>query len=169
MKCEICEKRDATVYFKQVVNGDARELHVCAECAAKNGFDMQSPIALTDFLFGAGEPAAAATGDAESRCPGCGLALRALRKSSRAGCDRCYESFADEMAGMLEAMQGADKHTGKTPSRARQASELEGVRKALAQAVRKEDFEEAARLRDLLCRLGDDKDGARAPRREHAR
>ena len=35
MKCEKCGKNEATMYYKETVNGVTRELHLCPECAQK--------------------------------------------------------------------------------------------------------------------------------------
>ena len=33
MKCEKCGKNEATMYYKETVNGVTREMHLCPECA----------------------------------------------------------------------------------------------------------------------------------------
>ena len=35
MKCEKCGKNEATMYYKETVNGVTREMHLCPECAQK--------------------------------------------------------------------------------------------------------------------------------------
>ena len=35
MKCEKCGKNEATMYYKETVNGVTREMHRCPECAQK--------------------------------------------------------------------------------------------------------------------------------------
>lgn len=35
MKCEKCGKNEATMYYKETVNGVTREMHLCPECAKK--------------------------------------------------------------------------------------------------------------------------------------
>lgn len=153
MKCELCKTQDASVHLKQVVNGGVREMHVCHECAAKNGFDLQSPMALTDFLFGLASPESPPEEPEDKTCPGCRLTLKQFRKVSRVGCARCYETFAEELKSMLAAMQGADRHTGKVPAREQIGTRIQTLRRAMEKAVRAEDFEEAARLRDAMGKL----------------
>lgn len=153
MTCEICQKNEASVHFKQVVNGSVRELHVCQECAEANGFDVQSPMALTDFLFGLGVPDEEMGRELEKTCPSCGLGLSDLRKTSRLGCARCYETFSEELDPMLKAMQGADRHVGKMPAGEKLTAEIVAMQRALEKAVSSEDFEEAAKLRDAIREL----------------
>ena len=50
MKCEKCGKNEATMYYKETINGVTREMHLCPECAQKenlggafeNAFDSRS-------------------------------------------------------------------------------------------------------------------------------
>lgn len=150
VKCQICKTNEATVHFKQAIEGDVRELNCCPDCAAKNGFDMQSPMALTDFLFGVGMQDGGGGDDAEHACPACGLTLAAFRKTSRMGCARCYETFSDDLTLMLQDMHRAAEHAGKVPASARLSAEASALQRAMDRAVAEEDFEEAAKLRDRL-------------------
>ena len=161
MKCEICQSREATVRFKQVINGEARELYVCGDCAAKNGFDVQSPMALTDFLFGLGAPEEEPAASDEKRCPSCGLTYGRFRKTSLLGCPRCYETFSEELEQPLYAIHGADRHCGKMPAGEQLSSEIVAVQRAMERAVSAEDFEEAAKLRDMLRDLKTRHDASR--------
>ncbi len=66
-------------------------------------------------------------------------------------------SFRDELLPLLENVHGETRHAGKTPRRlpqTRQAqSELIQVRKQLQLAITREDYEEAARLRDRIRQM----------------
>lgn len=150
MKCQICKTNEATVHFKQAIEGEVRELNCCQDCAAKNGFDMQSPMALTDFLFGLGMQDAGGDDPDDRVCATCGLTRAVFRKTSRLGCARCYETFAEELAPMLQDMHRAAEHAGKVPATARVSAEAAALQKAMERAVAEEDFEEAAKLRDRL-------------------
>lgn len=150
VKCQICKTNEATVHFKQAIDGEVRELNCCQTCAAKNGFDVQSPMALTDFLFGLGMQDAGGDEPDDRVCAACGLTRAAFRKTSRLGCARCYEAFADELAPMLQDMHRAAEHAGKVPATARVSAEAAALQKAMERAVAEEDFEEAAKLRDRL-------------------
>ncbi len=61
------------------------------------------------------------------------------------------------MATLLENIHGETRHCGKTPRRLPQnkqvQSELIQLRKQLQQAVTKEAYEDAARLRDQIRKL----------------
>ena len=98
MKCQICQQQEASVYFKQVHNGQVRELRVCVDCAEANGFSVQSPMALTDFLFGEGPQMEVEPGSEDRLCPACGMSLAEMRRRMRLGCAVCYEAFAEEFS-----------------------------------------------------------------------
>ena len=37
MLCSICNKNKATIHYKTVTNGVAKEMHLCSECAGEMG------------------------------------------------------------------------------------------------------------------------------------
>lgn len=162
MKCELCQKKDATVFVKQVINGQVKKLHACHECAGEQGFDMKLPLPLLkDLVFGVAEAAAAAP-PRERTCPVCRMSAAEFRKTSLLGCPACYDVFTDEVAPYLDSLPEAASHCGKVPARERVAAELAQMRTDLAAAVTAQDFEAAARLRDSIAELKS-RTGATAP------
>jgi len=154
MQCEICKEKKATVHFKQVNDGVVQEMYICETCAAKKGFDVGAPVGLSEFLFGVGAPGPAEKPPAEDKaCPACHMRRSDFRKTSRLGCPSCYETFADDLAPMLEDMHRGLTHVGKVPTGASAASRVAALRQALESAVVAQNFEEAARLRDLIREL----------------
>lgn len=88
-------------------------------------------------------------------CRGCGLALADFRQTGVLGCAECYESFAEQLEGLIaRSHAGATHHTGRKPRRSADAAERQDrVRRLLRElheAVSSEQFERAARLRDEL-------------------
>ena len=154
MQCEICKSQESNVHLKQVCNGIIREVHVCQDCAAKHGFAAQSQMSLTDFLFGVSnhQPDAALPG-ADKSCQVCHARWADFNKSSRLGCAACYEAFAQELEPVLGSMHSKDQHVGKAPAGRIVNVEAASLRKALANAVAAQNFEEAAGLRDRLKAL----------------
>jgi protein arginine kinase activator len=153
MKCEICKDREASVHFKQVSNGNSREMFVCETCAAANGFDAKSPLSMADLLFGAGSLMEKQPAAPDKKCPVCGLRSRDFRKLQRLGCAACYETFSDELVPMLAAMQKGARHVGKVPAGETTNDEVAALQQALERAVAAQDFEEAAQLRDKIRAL----------------
>jgi protein arginine kinase activator len=152
VKCEVCKKNDATVHLKQAADGKVKECHLCEACAAEKGFDVAAPMALTDFLFGmeVQQDTPAAPGEPEVTCAACGMRTSDFRKRSRLGCPRCYETFSADLEPMLAGIQKGTWHTGKVPERQKLSAEIASTRKLLDEAVEIQNFEEAAKLRDLL-------------------
>jgi protein arginine kinase activator len=93
----------------------------------------------------------------QRECPSCGIKFVEFRNTGRLGCPHDYEEFREELAPLLENIHGETRHCGKTPRRLPQnkqtQSELIQLRNRLKQAVNKEDYEEAARLRDRIRQL----------------
>jgi protein arginine kinase activator len=162
MKCQRCQQADATVHVKQASDGDVRELHLCAACAAHQGFQPPEQMGLPDFLFGIEVEQATETGDGEDRsCPACHMRESDFRKAQRLGCAACYEAFRSTLAEYLRDMQSGESHVGKVPVSERQRVERAALQGRLNEAVEEQDFEEAARLRDAMRGqgAGDDADG----------
>ena len=160
MQCQICHAKEAVVHVKQFYEGTVKEIHVCHECAAQHGIDVEPPVSLTDFLFGIDveQKVQPHVGGEDKECAVCHMRGSDLKKTSRLGCPSCYETFSDELMPLLAAIQKGDRHVGKFPAREGVAAEVSLLRKSLQEAVASENFEEAARLRDLLRDLEGEQD-----------
>lgn len=157
MKCQRCHNA-ATLHITEVLSEDQfEELHLCEQCADKYVKDSQPK---SGGAKTAGAPAAEAEEAgllSQQECPHCGLKFQEFRNSGRLGCPYDYQAFREELTPLLESIHGETRHCGKTPRRLplnRQAqSELIQLRTRLKQAIVKEDYEEAARLRDRIHQL----------------
>jgi protein arginine kinase activator len=158
MKCQKCTKA-ATLHITEITGEDSfEELHLCEECAHKYLYEPQQKQS--------GAKAAASAAQAEEadepavlnrECEVCGIKFVDFRNTGRLGCPHDYQEFRDELLPLLENIHGETRHCGKSPRRLPQnketQSELIQLRKQLLQAVHKEAYEEAARLRDRIRRL----------------
>jgi protein arginine kinase activator len=164
MKCEKCQLNDATVFIKQVDDGELREQHLCAGCALQNegASDLAMPV-LSELLFG---PAAAPAPRAakEKTCRSCGIKQDDFKKNSLLGCSECYDVFEKEVGEYLEAMQKGTLHVGKVPAREKVKAELARLHRELEQAVQAENFEAAAEIRDRIHTLKHPPAAPRAPK-----
>ena len=152
MKCEACHSAEATVQVKQVADGMVKEVFLCPACAEKSG--LKSPAAMADFLFGVGSPVfAEASPETQKSCPMCHMRGSDFRKTSRLGCERCYETFADELAPMIENMHRSFQHCGKTPTHEQTRVQIASLQASLRDAVERQAFEEAAGIRDEIKAL----------------
>lgn len=159
----------------KVVGGQLEDYHVCEECAAglsayaakimKNAqADLKSTAhLLSDLLKGQEEGAAISPGKpvhpapADIQCPHCGLDFSRYRQTYMLGCPHCYDAFGEALEADIRKIHGATEHTGgRTHSQEKLAdfqSRLKTLKHELEDAVRREDFDKAARLRDELKEL----------------
>lgn len=165
MQCEDCQTQKATVHFTQIVNDEAETFHLCAACAEKRGLKT-SPVSgnapLSDFLSQMGAPIFTRATSANLACPRCGCSFRQFRKSGRLGCAHCYLTFEEEMSALLKKIHGSADHAGIVADEAigpveESEERLFQLRRDLRRAVDREEYELAARLRDEITELEDDR------------
>jgi len=157
--CESCRRRPATIQYAEVVDGEMTTFNLCEECARERGVAMSfAPFAgpLVSILMGLLEEAGE-RGEAEERgpvCPGCGLSYREFRTNGRLGCAECYEAFADELRPVIRRIHGSTRHSGGVPESLAEGADSQGrmrrLRGELEAAVRSEEYERAAELRDEI-------------------
>ena len=156
MKCMFCDN-PATVHLTDIVNKKKREAHLCEGCARERNLLPDPPgpqidlTALMNMLMTPFQRAAAGElAPAEPNCPACGLTYAAFKAEGRFGCAHDYDAFHEVLGPLLERVHRATAHDGKKPLTARRAEELEGLKDRMKSAVATEDYEQAARLRDLI-------------------
>jgi len=152
VKCEICKANEATIIIKHVVDGVVRELHVCAECGREKGVDLQMALPLiSGLLLGQGNVRRQIRNAAAGKiCPVCHMRRSQFRKTSLLGCAVCYETFAEDVTAFLGGMPEDFGHVGKVPRRERLEAEIAGLERRLREAIKSQNYEEAARIRDRL-------------------
>lgn len=157
MICQLCNKNTATVRYTEVVNKKILKMNLCEECARKKGVGVQAPFTIADLLSGLAEAGSKAEEDDGRCCPSCGLTYGDFRKTGRLGCDGCYVAFNKGLRGLLESIHKSTEHHGKVPSRARgqvdEARMLKELDEGLCAAVKNEEFEKAAGIRDRIQEL----------------
>jgi protein arginine kinase activator len=152
MKCEICHQKDATVAINKVENGTVTKLRICEGCAQQHGLDVNLALPLlSELLLGLGGKKQQPRSEPRQKsCSACGMRQAEFKKTSLLGCPACYEVFADEIVPFLESTHKGVWHSGKVPVQEKAASDMAAVQRLLKEAVNRQDFEEAARLRDQL-------------------
>jgi protein arginine kinase activator len=157
MICQRCQDQ-ATVHLTETLNGRRRELHLCAACARKAEVLPAEPATPTPGLDAVVQGLIVAhvgelVGElAGLTCPLCGLKFMEYRAGGRLGCPNDYQVFARGLLPLVQRAHGATRHVGKV-ARTRPPSpavERLHLRQQLRTAVAREDYEEAARLRDQL-------------------
>ena len=157
MKCQKCTKA-ATLHITELVTDEQiEELHLCEECAQKYLYEPQANGAQQPGSGSGGEDDLGEPELMNRECQLCGIKFVDFRNSGRLGCPHDYAEFHDELIPLLENIHGETKHCGKSPRRKPQSqktqNELVQLRKQLLQAVNKEAYEEAAKIRDRIRQL----------------
>lgn len=157
MTCEQCGLGPATVHLTKVVNGHMEQMHLCGSCAQQSGeFQLfPDPASLLQNLLAnfVGQEQGPQP-QTDVRCSSCGFRFSEFRETGRLGCPACYTQFRSELEPMLRRLHGTTEHRGKLPRRLGEVYEksrrVQKLREELQQAVRNEEYERAAQLRDEL-------------------
>lgn len=181
MLCDRCQKKDAKILYTEIINGVKKEQHLCEDCATDyTSFQMEKPLingelTLGDLLSTLFDNYAAADKKQHGEiipaltCKSCGTTYEEFIQKGRFGCSKCYRSFHSKLGKTLKSIQGAEIHTGKRPKGLvtaatdrvmKDISEVERLTIKLHEAIEKEEFEEAARLRDLIKQMKEEKSNA---------
>ncbi|MGA9452253.1 MAG: UvrB/UvrC motif-containing protein [Verrucomicrobiia bacterium] len=163
MLCSICKEKTATVHLTQIVGDKMQKLDLCEECAKAKGINDPTSFGLADLDLvlglGASQQIEQAAGGVELKCPRCGFTQADFKKSGRLGCPECYQTFAEGLGGLLKTMHKGTRHVGKAPEALRQSRDLSDRMKTLqnklAKAIKDENFEQAAILRDEIKQMSD--------------
>lgn len=167
MLCDECGKNKATVHLTEIVNDQISKLNLCEACAKERGQDVEQHFGIADLLAALSDagaspaqPAAAgASHGTKTKCSHCGLTYEDFKKIGRLGCGACYQVFRPSLTALLKRIHGSTQHLGKSPSPSQEKEyrlvsrlqeDLEAAKKELSKAVNKEEFEEAASLRDKI-------------------
>ncbi|MCF7936609.1 MAG: UvrB/UvrC motif-containing protein [Synergistales bacterium] len=172
MKCERCGQHEAEVHIKQIVNGKVEEHHLCLACAREAGLpaglgakalelDLGGLLNTLwkDLLQDQSGPKLLSGGEEGEPpvCAECGHTLEEFKKTGKLGCPACYDGFREILQPLLRKIHGADFHRGLAPCASGWMESLEqrhGVlREELQEAVDREEYEQAARLRDEIRAL----------------
>jgi protein arginine kinase activator len=162
MKCQECEK-PATFHITELTGPAPKELHLCEEHARAY---LTFPETTEPSAPGIGQIAEqlkiGQTAEELSRidqqsCPVCGITFYEFRNQGRLGCPYDYTCFADELDPLLVNIHGELQHKGKRPrhveSQRTQLTEVIRLRREMKDAVTREDYETASKLRDQIRAL----------------
>jgi len=155
MLCTNCNQRPGTVHYVSIINGVKTEQYLCPECAKELNMGVFEPFSWGDML-----------GHMPSMeklvCSVCGMTPSRFRSTGLLGCEHCYDDLHSVIDPVLMRVQKSLVHTGRTPvgfeaaklpessAPAKELTEKEKLQQQLKEAVDKEDFESAAKLRDQI-------------------
>ncbi|MEZ0536195.1 UvrB/UvrC motif-containing protein [Caldicellulosiruptoraceae bacterium PP1] len=162
MLCENCNKNPATVHYTSIINGVKTEMHLCEVCAkAKGGLEFDTPFSIANFLSGFFEPTLGYKTEKLNKttpiCKGCGMSFDEFTQSGKFGCSMCYSSFSEKLYPILRRIHGNTKHIGKIPASLGTdlsiKREIDKLKIELNIAIKNEEYEKAATLRDKIKEL----------------
>lgn len=159
MLCENCHKRDAAVHFTQIINSKKVGIYLCDQCAKeKKYYTVTSPLSLDDFFSGlmgfAGSNAYINNMQQETVCSKCGMSYGDFKRASKMGCENCYEVFGEKLEPLVRRIHGSLNHTGKIPEKVSKCikvtKEIDRLKQELEEAIKNEEYEKAAEIRDRI-------------------
>ncbi len=160
-ECSECKKEVSVVYTEVSMNG-VSHLAMCQDCPQLKMRTVGAACGLEAEL-GVGEGLC---------CGSCGTSISAVRTGNLLGCGECYELFGDLVVQELMSEERVPErfkenkstgplHLGKTPEGpvgVSPSSKLVALNEALGEMLKKEDYEQAAQLRDEIKKLTEQAD-----------
>ncbi|WP_174615370.1 UvrB/UvrC motif-containing protein [Virgibacillus ihumii] len=175
MECQECHNRTATLHFTQVINGNKTEVHVCEKCAQEKGYmtypdDEYSLHNLLAGLFNFDAPSMESPQNTpykqkeDLQCSQCGMTFTEFKQVGKFGCAECYHAFSDRLDPIFRRVHsGNTRHNGKVPQRKGgdlyTKKQIEAHKEELQRLIKDEAFEEAAKVRDRIRELENQKRG----------
>ena len=161
MKCQKCNKNNATTHIKRVINGEFEEYNLCSECAKEMGYNNIFGSFADDFnsLFGSFFENALPARTQATRCEFCGTSYSDIARTGMVGCANCYDVFADRIMPTVRRVHGNTTHCGKNSGFAKadsaqpqeeKPSDIDALKAELDSAIKNQEFEKAAELRDKI-------------------
>ena len=163
LDCSEC-KKPLYVCYIEIIGDKMTRTVMCADCPH-----------LEKRLYGSvrKEGISEDKGDASLACGNCGTTLEALRTGNPLGCAVCYEVFADALVETLLKENRISRHLtnnkktqalhiGRIPGEVSEISptlRLIALNEALDETLIREDYEQAAFLRDQIQALKEKADG----------
>ena len=171
------KKNNATVHYRYNENGNITEIHLCNECAKVEGLIQSTGSTSAGFLYSKGGIddyfSTSALGSLFGNslfvknqyinnkvCPSCGLSESEFRNGGKLGCSECYNVFSDVLDSILEKIHLSNEYKGKCPQgKSKKISlkkRIQNMQEDMQKAVEKQEYEEAAKIRDAIRKLEND-------------
>jgi protein arginine kinase activator len=159
LECAQCQKPLAIVY-KEIKEGIIASCGLCNECPILQKKLYKTPA--EDLSLETNTPMGVC-------CARCGTAQDTIMRGELLGCPECYQHFREPIINQLVSLKKlpsalrksplqarAPLHIGKTPKGTKTTSaptQLSSLIEALNEAIKKENYEQAAWLRDQIQSL----------------
>ena len=143
-KCDICKKNEAKHKTIQYIDGVSKEIWVCDNCELLVGISDQ-------FKHKTNE-----VNELEMSlvCPECLTNLTEFKLTWRLGCPMCYTIFAEQIEDFCLKVHSTKSHSVSRDFKLSFSEYgLQELQRRLDDAVKSEDYELAAKLRDEIKRI----------------
>jgi len=169
LECSECRK-PISVHYTEIVGDSCTYTGMCSECPQLQrrlkGASPEEEMSLTGTGMAAGLV-----------CGECGTTLDNFRVSRSVGCSHCYEVFGDLIVeellqsnkispGITKRRKTVPLHVGRSPGETQEISpslRLIALNEALEETLKREDYEQAAWLRDQIKALTEETEDNNAP------
>jgi len=162
MKCDNCGGEDAVIHIRQIIGNDVKDIRICQKCAAEKGILKgidDGEMTLPNILNGLIDDINPLENTEVEKCPSCGMKREDVNGEGRLGCSDCINAFRKEIPKALKKRSITSSHRGKLPLNLEAVKTLlfdkEVLKNQLKKAIKKEDYESAAKLRDQIQEIED--------------
>ena len=163
MLCQKCNMKNATSHIHYVLNGVVRDMYLCSDCAKEyhstQNFDGDVFKMLSSLLN-----ENISNVKTSVKCDCCGVDFNEIRHTGKVGCANCYKVFESQLAPTIVRIHGKTVHIGKKPQTSESTfkspkeepsvdpkkQRIKELKEQMAEAIKNEEFEKAAELRDLI-------------------
>ena len=159
MRCQICKKEKAVIHIEQIIGNKKVDLHLCDGCAREHGIntvDNKIEVSIPDLLIGL-VARGKQSGPMPAKCTHCGKSWQEIKKEQKVGCSECYALFNRPIRSFLSKNRQNSDHQGKYPRRLLPYKiflvDVPKLKEELKEALKCEDYETAASLRDRIRKL----------------
>ena len=170
MKCEKCNKQDATIHLTEIIKDVKSEIHLCEKCAKSVGLNSKLSnfsLSIPEMISFLNESDLEQIDDRDF-CSHCGYSFYDYNKSSILGCQHCYTEMKDQLITIIKQQQNSYSHVGKIPSNLVKnkipikekknhepnkillINQNNNLEKELEKAIFDERYEDAAKIRDKI-------------------
>ncbi len=174
MFCEICGKNEATIHIQEIINSKKKILNICKACAEskKASKEMLSGLDLAQLMYNISTETDAANATSKGpkiktfinppvKCPSCGWDIVRFTTAGRLGCAECFKTFRTILDQAIRNMHKGSMHVGKKPGLDNnkpsetqdKLARLMELQKKLEEYVMREEYEKAAKTRDIINEL----------------
>lgn len=175
MLCEICKRNEATFFIKEVILGETKTHSLCENCAKRYKetilpSNMQIEKLIESLISFANddnekeETKKITKKQKDKKCPKCLSTYEEVILSKVAGCPYCYKTFKKDIEELINKVSKDISYNGKKPdsilkpkkikeTKEEKLDKLREYKKELNHAIEIEDYEKAAKLRDMIYEI----------------